>query len=247
MSKFKVLFLTCTALALTACGGGSGGEVEDSTDNNSSIPNNTIPQIVDEEVIADYENYFDLEGSPIVHTKWYPDYYGLVYNYQLEEFDNNLIIKTKDSGTTELYQRSQSVDLSNYTEVVDVLDDQWVTPCINYKQASTNSNGDIENVYFSRKFRRIFTPYQRLVRVEFGVYSGLNCDRQNFIEDLWYSTLVFSTETVDNAMEVTIGYEFGDNEDETTEYTHKVLMAKDGNSFIMFEGDKTYTLYNRIP
>ena len=246
--KFKVLLLICSALAITACGGGdgSGGDVDDSTDTNSSIPNNTIPQIVDEEVIADYEDYFDLEGSPIVHNKWYPDYYGLVYNYQLEEFDNNLIIKTKESGTTELYQRSQSVDLSNYTEVVEALDDQWVA-CINYKEASTNSNGDIENVYFSRKFRRSFTPYQSVVFVEFQVYSGLDCDRRKAIGSGSYSTLVFSTETVDNAMEITIGYEYGHNEDEATEYTHKVLMAKDGNSFIMFEGDKTYTLYNRIP
>ena len=247
--KFKVLFLTCTALALTACGGGSGGEVEDSTDNNSSIPNNTIPQIVDEEVIADYEDYFDLEGSPIVHNKWYPDYYGLVYNYQLEEFDNNLIIKTKDSGTTELYQRSQSVDLSNYTEVVDVLDDQWVTPCINFKEVSINSDGTAETIYYSRVIRRVFTPHQNGVQADTQEYSGLNCDRRNVIDNLDFTSLILATEIIDNAMQVTIGYGlgYGREWDDVTEYTHKVLMAKDGNSFIMFEGDKTYTLYNRIP
>ena len=247
--KFKVLFLIYSALALTACGGGSGGEVDDATDNSSSIPNDTIPQIVDEEVIADYEQYFTLEGAPVIHTKMFPDERGRVFNFQLEEFNNNLIIKIKESGTTEVHQKSQSVDLSNYTEVVDFLDDQWVTPCKNFKEVSINSDGTAETIYYSRVIRRVFTPHQNGVQADTQEYSGLNCDRRKVIDDFYFSSLILSTEVIDNAMQVTIGYGlgYGREWDDVTEYTHKILMAKDGNSFIMFEGDKTYTLYNRIP
>ncbi len=241
--KLKVFVIVVLGLFLSACGGGSGSTTEESNDSNSIPNNNSNNQEADID-IDEAEQYFKLIGSPVTQILDLPDIRGRVYSYQLEEYDNNLNIKLEDGGSTELYSRSPTVNVAEYTPVGS-LGGQWRSACINYKEVRTNSNGVDEGVYYSQRIGRFFSEYQKLMRVDFYIYNALDCDAHYLDSNHSYgfSTLYTQSEIVGNGLDLSLIYLSPKNDSVEVELTRTFAIAKDGNSFIMYEGDKTYTVY----
>ncbi|MBK82428.1 MAG: hypothetical protein CMD81_01165 [Gammaproteobacteria bacterium] len=243
---FKVFIILCLSLFLSACGGGSGGDSE-SPENTESIPNNNEgAQEFEVDVVA-AEQYFDLVGAPVTQDKEL-DYFGLIDNYQLEEYENNLNVRLKENASTTLYTRSAGVNLAEYSAAGSI-DGHWVSSCINYKEVSTNGNGVEESTYYSKIIRREFSELQGAEFVDVFEYGGLGCKRGQLIQrvDRVYSTLVlFPSEIVDGFYQVFSVFAVDLSGRNVVDFPRRFLISNDGDSFIIMDGDKTYTLYNRI-
>ncbi|MEC8011888.1 MAG: hypothetical protein VX185_14110 [Pseudomonadota bacterium] len=243
--KLKVFVIIVLELSLSACGGGSGsttGEVN----NSNSIPNNNSNNQEADIDIDEAEDYFELVGAPVTQTKVMPDLLAVVHNYQLEEYENNLNIKLQEGGDTALYSRSPTVNISNYTPVGS-LEGYWSSKCINHKEDSVNTNGSTESVYHSKRFGLFFSEYQELMSVDVYKFNSLDCD-PHFLDsshDDGYSTLFTKAEIIGEYFQLTAYYEVTLNEPEMVELTHNILFSQDGNSMVIYDGDKTYTVYDK--
>lgn len=243
---FKVFVILCLSLFLSACGGGSGGASE-SPENTESVPNNNEgAQEFEVDVVA-AEQYFDLVGAPVTQDKEL-DYFGLIDNYQLEEYENNLNVRLKENASTTLYTRSAGVNLAEYSAAGSI-EGLWVSSCINYKEVITNSDGVDESTYYSKIIRREFNESQKGEFVDVFEYGGLDCTRSQFIKriDNIYTTRVYyPAEIVDGFYQVLSVFAVDLSGRNVVDFPRRFLISNDGNSFIIMDGDKTYTLYNRI-
>ncbi|HBF09965.1 MAG TPA: hypothetical protein DDW29_17050 [Gammaproteobacteria bacterium] len=85
--------------------------------------------------------------------------------------------------------------------------------------------------------------------VDVQEYYGLHCERNQTIRivDMIYSTKVFFPgEVFDGFYQVSIGYGVGGTREDVIELPRQFLIAKDGNSLVLYEGDKTYISYTKL-